>query len=160
MNEPKRVKIDNVEYVRADQLTPNELDGKQYVIVRSHNQEVMAEYLDEHEGQVDIVQANQSTSNELDEKPYVIVRSRNQGVMSGYLDKYEGQVVHLSRARQLWQWKSDFLLPELADKGPKPEGCKFSCEMSQQMIMLEACGILFCSAAAGAAIRAVPAQVK
>ena len=48
----------------------------------------------------------------------------------------------------------------MAEDGPDPSECKFSCEMSQQMVMLEACGILFCTAKAANAIRAVPAQVR
>jgi len=123
MIKPNTIKIDDVEYVRADSF-------------------------------------QQSDPDVLDGKPYVIVRSRNQGVMSGYLDGYEGQVVRLSRARQLWKWHTGFLLPEMAEQGPKAGGCMFSCEMTQQAILLEACGILFCTAQAGKAIRAVPAQVK
>ena len=121
MTTPNTIKIDDVEYIRADSM----------------------QHQDTQDG-----------------KPYVIVRSKNQGVMSGYLDGYDGQVVRLSRARQLWQWKSGFVLPEMAEGGPDPSECKFSCEMSQQMVMLEACGILFCTEKAARAIRAVPAQVR
>ncbi len=94
-----------------------------------------------------------------DGQPYVIVRSRNQGVMSGYLDNYAGQVVTLNCARQLWQWRSKFVVADLAETGPG-DGCKFSAAMSQPMVMLEACGIHYCTAQAGEAIRSVPAQVK
>ena len=96
---------------------------------------------------------------DLDGKPYVIVRSRNQGVMSGYLHSYSGQTVTLLRARQLWYWKSKFVLADLAETGPK-DGCKFSAEMSQPMVMLEACAIFHCTAAAGESIRSVVAQEK
>lgn len=96
----------------------------------------------------------------LDGKPYVIVRSRDQGVMSGYLESVQGQTVTLLRARQLWQWQSKFVLTDLAESGPVESGCQFSAEMSQPVVMLEACGILHCTATAGAAIRTVPAQVK
>ena len=102
-----------------------------------------------------------SEPDECDGLPYVIVRSREQGVMAGYLsDRFE-RVVVLQRARQLWQWRSSFLLPDMAELGVTDAGaCRFSVEMSQPAEMLEACGILYCTTIAGRSIRAVPAQVK
>ena len=91
--------------------------------------------------------------------PYVIVRSRNQGVMSGFLKGQEGQVVTLTNARQLWSWRSRFALPDMAEHGvTKVAECKFSCEMSQDMVMTEACGVMFCTTIAMKSIRAVEPQ--
>lgn len=91
---------------------------------------------------------------------YVIVRSRNQGVMCGYLVSYEGQCVTLHNARQMYEWDSSFLLPDMAELGPRNAGaCRFSAPMSKLMIMTEACGILQCSEKATKEILDVPAEV-
>lgn len=98
---------------------------------------------------------------EKDGKPYVIVRSRDQGVMCGYLDGYNGRAVHLINARQIWRYDSDFVLSDMAEKGARnPDKCQFSVEMSQPMIMLEACGILYCTKIAAESLQSVKATVK
>ena len=92
---------------------------------------------------------------------YAIVRSRDQGVMAGFVESVEGRQVTLLRARQLWRWSSRFVLTDLAEFGPTDKWeCKFSCEASQPTVMLEACGILYCTEAAASAIRAEGAQVN
>ena len=77
---------------------------------------------------------------------YAIVRSRNQGVMCGFVKKISGQEVTLKRARQIWRYSSRFVLPDLAEYGLTTKfESKLSCEMSQDMVMLEACGVMFCT---------------
>lgn len=93
--------------------------------------------------------------------PYAIIRSRDQGVMAGYVKSYKGQQVMLERARQVWSYDSFFTLIELAEYGPRnPEACKFSCELSQEMIMLEACGIIYCTEKASKKLQALPATKR
>jgi hypothetical protein len=100
-----------------------------------------------------------SEPDELDGLKYVIVRSRNQGVMSGYLHSFSGQTVTLKKARQIWRYDSRFVLTDMAEYGVRnAEDCKFSCEMSQDAVMLEACGILVCTKKAAKSIRSVEAQ--
>lgn len=89
---------------------------------------------------------------------YAIVRSRDQGVMAGYVQSIDGRRVTLLRARQLWGWRSSFTLVDAAEKGVMADGCKFSCEASEPVDMLEACGVLRCSSIGEQQIRAVPAQ--
>lgn len=93
---------------------------------------------------------------------YVIVRSRDQGVMSGYLVGYEGCTVTLKMARQLWRYDSRFVLPDLAEFGPRDASkCKFSAEAtSGNTIIFSACGIIPCSSVGGAGIRGVKAESK
>ena len=123
MSTPSTIKIDEVEYVRADELP-----------APAENAEGLR---------------------------YAIVRSRDQGVMSGFVQSVEGQQVTLLRARQLWRWSSRFVLTDLAEFGPTYKWeCKFSCEASQPTVMLEACGILYCTEAAANAIRAKGAEVN
>jgi hypothetical protein len=51
MNEPKTIKIDNVEYVRKDEYTPAQtLDGLRYVIVRTYSAGCFAGYLKTKDG--------------------------------------------------------------------------------------------------------------
>lgn len=106
---------------------------------------------------VDYVRKDQIKStapDELDGLKYAVVRSRNQGVMSGYVVDISGQVVTLKRARQLWKWNSKFTLVELAESGVNlSDNCKFSEESSQEVIMLEACGVIYCSETGGQSIR-------
>lgn len=100
----------------------------------------------------------QKDSDELAGLRYAIVRSRDQGVMAGYVESIEGRTVTLRRARQLWRYDSRFVLPDLAEYGVRnAENCRFSCEMSQPMVMLEACGVIYCTEVGGKSIRAVPA---
>ena len=99
--------------------------------------------------------------DELDGLKYAIVRSRNQGVMTGYVKSRKGQVVELVKSRQIWRYDSKFVLSDMAEFGVRnADECKFSCEMSQDMVMLEACGILYCTDIAGDSIRGVKAQEK
>jgi hypothetical protein len=105
---------------------------------------------------VKLTDVQHTKPDELNGLKYAIVRSRNQGVMSGYVYDICGQCVTLKRARQLWKWSSDFVLTDMAEKGIKTKSdCKFSCEASQDTIMLEACGVLYCSSKAGESIRSV-----
>ena len=89
---------------------------------------------------------------------YAIVRSRNQGVMSGFVKEISGQTVVLKKARQIWKYDSQFVLPDMAEFGVRnPKNCKFSTEMSQDMVMTEACGVLYCTKKGMESIRHVPA---
>ena len=49
--EPKTIKIDDVEYVRADSLSCPVVDGMKYVIVRTYSAGVFAGYLESKNGQ-------------------------------------------------------------------------------------------------------------
>jgi len=105
---------------------------------------------------VKLTDVKQSKLDELDGLKYAIVRSRNQGVMSGYVVSINGQAVTLKRARQLWRWSSKFVLTDLAENGVREsKNCKFSCESSQETIMLEACGVIYCTEKGGQSIRKV-----
>lgn len=99
-----------------------------------------------------------SEPDDLEGLRYAIVRSRNQGVMSGYVVDIQGQTVKLKRARQLWRYDSSFVLPDMAEHGVRNASeCKFSAEMSQPMLMLEACGVIYCTQKGGESIRSVGA---
>ncbi len=50
MSKPQSIKIDDVEYVRADTMKP-ELDGMKYVICRTYSAGVFAGYLESRNGQ-------------------------------------------------------------------------------------------------------------
>lgn len=90
---------------------------------------------------------------------YAIIRSVEQGVMSGYVTKIEGRRVELDKARQIFRYDSFFVLPDMAEFGVRNvEACKFSAEMSEKMVMLEACGVIFCTPKGEKSIRGVPAQ--
>lgn len=102
-----------------------------------------------------------SAPYELNGLKYAIVRSRNQGVMSGYVKAIKGQCVELLSSRQVWRYDSKFVLSDMAEFGVRnAANCRLSCEMSQPMIMLEACGVLYCTDIAGKSIRGVKAQEK
>lgn len=102
-----------------------------------------------------------SKSLVVDGLKYAIVRSRDQGVMCGFVKEIDGQQVTLIRARQMYRWDSDFVLPDLAEKGVRnPKNCKFSCEMGQEMEMLEACGVLYCTEKAAKDLIAISATVE
>ena len=88
----------------------------------------------------------------IDGLPYVVVRSRDQGVMVGYLHDKTNDALTLLRARQVWSWKSRFILAEFAELGPAGEG-RISCELSQPFEMANWCGVYMCTAVAGSAIR-------
>jgi hypothetical protein len=93
--------------------------------------------------------------------PYVIVRSREQGVMCGYLEDVQGCAVILSQARQIWRYDSTFVLPDVAEHGMRnPDKAQLSVAMSQPMTMLEACGILTCTAKAANQLIGIKAVKK
>lgn len=100
--------------------------------------------------------AQRPVADELDGLPYVVVRSRDQGVMVGYLQEQTPQTVTLLRARQVWQWKSKFVLAEFAEFGPTGDG-KISAALSQPFDLANWCGVYRCTAKAGEAIRAIEA---
>lgn len=78
---------------------------------------------------------------------YAIVRSREQGVMCGYVKEVNGRCVTLLGARQLYYYSSKFVLPDIAEFGLTTKfKSKLSCAMSEEADMLEACGILYCTA--------------
>jgi len=92
---------------------------------------------------------------------YCIIRSREQGVMCGYVEAINGRSVKLHSARQIWAYDSTFVLPDIAEHGPRNASkMQMSVAMSQPMIMLEACGVLTCTANAAEALRQVPAMKK
>jgi hypothetical protein len=77
---------------------------------------------------------------------YVIVRSRNHGVLAGYLVKYSGQTVELIHSRRIWYYTGCETLEELAVYGTKKIGdCKITPTVENKEIMLEACGIIYCT---------------
>jgi hypothetical protein len=79
--------------------------------------------------------------------------------MCGFIDKIEGRQVTLSSARQMYRYDSHFVLTDLAEFGPRRASvCMFSAEMSKPMVMLEACGVIFCTDKSRDELRAVVAQ--
>jgi len=89
---------------------------------------------------------------------YCIVRSREQGVMCGYVKTIIGRTVVLYQARQIWRYDSTFVLPDIAENGMRdPSKVMLSAAMSQQMIMLEACGVLTCTEKAAEQLINIPA---
>jgi hypothetical protein len=80
--------------------------------------------------------------------------------MAGFIKSINGREVTLLRARQLWSFSSQFVLTDLAEFGPTSKfQNRFSAESSLETVMLEACGVMYCTADGAAKIRAVPAQV-
>ncbi len=61
MNQPKTIKIDEVEYVRADAVSEpaTEVDGKRFVIIRSYGAGVFAGYLAERDDDTRVVMLDQ-----------------------------------------------------------------------------------------------------
>ena len=113
---------------------------------------------------VEYIRKDSSTPDMPEGLEYAIVRSREQGVMCGYIESIggpEGRSVTLRGARQMWSWDSKFVLPDVAEYGPaSEEGCRFSVAMSRPALVLAACGIMYCTEEAGAALRAITAQDK
>jgi nucleoside phosphorylase len=108
---------------------------------------------------IEYVRADSTHSNtDTDGLRYAIVRSRDQGVMSGFVRSIDGRAVTLAKARQLWRWKSSFTLVEMASSGGASDGCRFSAEAAEDVVMLEACGVLYCSGAGVAFLRGVAAE--
>jgi len=103
----------------------------------------------------------ESKSKKHDGMDYAIVRSRNQGVMCGYVESISGQQVKLHQARQIWRYDSTFVLPDIAEHGPRDaKKMQMSVPMSQLCVMTEACGVLYCSEVAANALIAVVAVKK
>ena len=97
----------------------------------------------------------------LDGMDYAIVRSKDQGVMCGYVKSINGRTVVLHQARQIWKYDSYFVLPDIAEKGMRdPDKAMLSVAMSQEMYMLEACGVMICTEEAAKQLIGIPAQVK
>ncbi len=92
---------------------------------------------------------------------YAVIRSRDQGVMCGYVKWVADRQVCLAEARQIYRYSSKFVLPEVAQYGMKdPSAAMLSCAMSEDMVMLEACGVLYCTDVAAAQLRSIPAQER
>lgn len=92
---------------------------------------------------------------------YCIVRSRDQGVMCGYVETITGRTVKLHQARQIWRYDSFFVLPDIAEFGMRnPDKAQLSAAMSQPCLMLEACGVLTCTAHAAQQLINIKAESK
>jgi hypothetical protein len=90
---------------------------------------------------------------------YVIVRGKSSGVFAGVLEKRSGTEVQLSSSRRLWYWEGAFTLSALAKNGTsKPESCRFSCELDQQLV-LDAVEVLPCDSQAKISFDSVPVWV-
>lgn len=87
---------------------------------------------------------------------YVIVRCRNAGVHAGEYVKHTDQEVTLKNSRRIWFWSGAASLSELAVRGAKNvSGCKFATQVSN-IILLDACEIITCTAEAEKMIRTCP----
>jgi hypothetical protein len=89
---------------------------------------------------------------------YVIVRTENAGVFAGILQELnlDRRVATLTDARRFWYWAGAASLSQLAQSGPsKPNECKFPIPVAE-VILLEVIEVLAVSAAAQAAINAIP----
>lgn len=90
---------------------------------------------------------------------YAIVRSRDQGVMCGTVLDVDGRKVTLANARQMYRWRSNFVLVELASYGPVgTKDQRYSAPSAHPVVFLEACGILPCTADARRKLEAIPAE--
>lgn len=90
---------------------------------------------------------------------YAIVRSKDDGVKCGFIKSINGREVTLLKARQMWRWSSRFVLVDIAEHGLTDRWeRKFSCEASQEAVMLEACGVLYCTEKSMQSLRGEPAQ--
>jgi hypothetical protein len=90
--------------------------------------------------------------------PFCIVRCRNAGVHAGEVVGRKGGVVTLRNSRRLWRWVSKATLSELSQLGPvKVSENKYGCNVpTLDLTESDVCEVIPCSAAAVAAIRAVP----
>jgi len=88
---------------------------------------------------------------------YVIVRTYSAGVHAGILaDRPSRREVVLTDSRRIWRWIGAASLSQLAVDGPgTPGDCRFAIAVSV-IVLTEAIEIIPCTAAAEAAIRAVP----
>ena len=92
---------------------------------------------------------------------YCIVRSRDQGVMCGFVESINGRTVKLQEARQIWRYDSTFVLPDIAQLGPRDASkMQMSVPMSEPAYLLEACGVLTCTASAAETLRTITAVKK
>ena len=79
----------------------------------------------------------------------VIVRCREAGVHFGYYVSHSGREVVISKSRRMWRWwaKKQMTLSAVAEFGlneTKPE-LRIQCEMSNDIILTEACEIIMCT---------------
>ena len=110
---------------------------------------------------INYVREDATTATEVDGLRYAIVRSADQGVVCGFVEQIDGRRVTLRNARQMWQWSSKFVLQDIAEHGVTSSYENlFSCEMSQPLEMLEACGVLYCTDKGRESLRSVEAQDK
>ena len=92
---------------------------------------------------------------------YAIIRSREQGVMCGYVKSITRRTVLLQQARQIWRYDSTFVLPDVAEHGMRdPSNAQMSVAMSQPCVMLEACGVLYCTKKAANQLISIEAVKK
>ena len=107
------------------------------------------------------VREDSTQATEVDGLRYAIIRSADQGVVCGFVEKIDGRRVTVHKARQMWQWSSKFVLQDIAEHGVTSSYENlFSCEMSQPLEMLEACGVLYCTDKGRDSLRGVAAQDK
>lgn len=89
---------------------------------------------------------------------FCIVRCRNAGVHAGYVVSRNAETVVLRDSRRLWRWWSAATLSELSQEGPvKPEENRYGCVLPLiELTASDVCEIIPCTAAAAAAIGAIP----
>lgn len=88
----------------------------------------------------------------------VIVRSRDAGALFGNYAGNDGANVHLTNARQLWQWfaAKGGTLVDVAQHGVKADKCKFSPSQAT-VTVFNACAMIDCSPAAAKQLAEVEA---
>jgi hypothetical protein len=85
-------------------------------------------------------------AEKMDGLEYAIVRSRNHGVLAGYVHSVAGQTVKLLNSRRIYYFKGANVLEELAVYGTKQiDQCKIAPVVELPVVMLEACGIIYCT---------------
>ena len=86
----------------------------------------------------------------------VIVRSRDAGVLFGEYAGNDGSTIHLTNARQMWQWHAakGGTLIDCATYGVKADACKFSPSQAT-VTVFNACALIDCSDDATVSIRKV-----
>lgn len=93
----------------------------------------------------DLIQ-NDAPAKQLNGCDFAIVRSRNHGVVMGYVVKIDGQTVELINSRRIYYFKGAQTLEELAVYGTKKiDECKICPAVELPEIMLEACGVIYCT---------------
>jgi hypothetical protein len=73
------------------------------------------------------------------ENQYVVVRSQDQGCVCGEYQYHTGREVALRNARQIYSWSGERLT--LVDFALIPGECRLS-RVAEEIVMLEACGII------------------